>query len=102
MLEEGLANEGRHHLLLSVLHKQTHDKRGIEESFDAYITRAKLIACEVGVFSGEISQLLKGLPPPALRSSLSSSPMGILSRDYCNTVQNTMRLQSCYVMEDAM
>ena len=45
---EGLTNEGRHHLLF--LHKQVHDKRGIEEPLYAYITRAKLTACEVGVF----------------------------------------------------
>ena len=49
MQEEGLTNEGRHHLLL--LHKQAHDKRGIAESLRAQITRVKLTACEVGVAS---------------------------------------------------
>ena len=80
--EEGLTNEGRHHLLL--LRKQAHDKRGIEESLHAQITRARLTACEVGVFSREIhvSQLSKIRPPPSFRSHLSSSPMGVLSRDY--------------------
>ena len=53
--EEGLTNEGRHHLLL--LRKQAHDKRDIEEILHAQITRARLTACEVGVFSREISQL---------------------------------------------
>ena len=43
--EEGLTNEGRHHLLL--LHKQECDKRGIEESLHAQVTRARLTACEV-------------------------------------------------------
>ena len=38
--EEGLTDEGRHHLLS--LHKQAHDKRGIAESLHAQITRARL------------------------------------------------------------
>ena len=46
--EEGLTNEGRHHLLL--LHKQVHDKRGITESLHAHITKIRLTACELGVF----------------------------------------------------
>ena len=33
--EEGLENEGKHHLLL--LHKQAHDKRGIAESLHVVI-----------------------------------------------------------------
>ena len=54
MEEEGLTNEGRHqHLLL--LHKQAHDKRGIAESLQVYITSARLTVCGVGV----ISQLSK-------------------------------------------
>ena len=48
MQEEGLTNEGRHHLLL--LRKQAHDKGGIAESQHTYITIARLTACEVGVF----------------------------------------------------
>ena len=60
MQEEGLINEGRHHLLL--LHNQVHDKRGIVESLQVYITMARLTLCEVGVFWREISQLLK-IPP---------------------------------------
>ena len=78
--EEGLINEGRHHLLL--LHKQVHYKRSIAELLHAYITRARQTACEVGIFSREISQLSQIHPPPSLRSHLSSSPMGVLSRDY--------------------
>ena len=46
------------------------------------ITRARLAACEVGIFSREISQLSKICPPPSFRSHLSSSPMGVFSRDY--------------------
>ena len=42
-------DEGRHHLLL--LHKQMHDKSGI----------AKSPACEVGIFSREISKRLRSL-----------------------------------------
>ena len=38
--EEGLTNEGRHHLLL--LYKQVHDKKGIAELIQAYITRVRL------------------------------------------------------------
>ena len=38
--EVGLANEGRHHLLL--VHTQVHDKRGITESLHVYIYRARL------------------------------------------------------------
>ena len=34
-------------------HKQAHDKRGIEESLHAQMTRARLTMCEVGVFSRE-------------------------------------------------
>ena len=52
--EEGLTNEGRHHLLL--LHKQAHHIVG---SLPAYINRAGLTACEVGT-----SQLLKDAHPP--------------------------------------
>ena len=43
-------------------HKQAHDKRDIEESLHAQMIRAKLSACEVGVFSREISQLSKICP----------------------------------------
>ena len=60
--EEELTNEGRHHLLL--LHKQAHDKRNIAESLYAHTNRARLTACEVGIFSREISQLSKLHPPP--------------------------------------
>ena len=67
MQEEGLINEGRHHLLL--LHNQVHDKRGIAESLHMYITMARLTMarltlCQVGVVSSEISQLSKMHPPP--------------------------------------
>ena len=34
-------------------HKQAHDKKDIEESLHAQMIRAKLTACEVGVFSRE-------------------------------------------------
>ena len=47
------------------------------------ITRAGLTVCEVGVFSREISQLLKICPLPFLWSYLSSLPMGVFSRNYC-------------------
>ena len=73
--------EGRHAPLL-LLRNQVHDKRGITGSLHAQITRARLTACEVGVFSREISQLLKIRAPPTFRSHLSSSPMGVFSRDY--------------------
>ena len=52
MQEEG--NEGRHHLLS--LDKQAHDKRSTAESQHVYINRARLTACEVGVFFRESSQ----------------------------------------------
>ena len=51
MQEEGLANEGRHHLLL--LHKQVHDKRATAGSLHVYLNRARLNACEVGIFLRE-------------------------------------------------
>ena len=54
MQGEGPTNEGRHYFLL--LHNQAHDKRGIAESLHAYITRARLTACEVGKFLREISR----------------------------------------------
>ena len=78
--EEGLTNEARHNLLS--LHKQAHDKRGIAESLYVCITRARLTACEVDVFSTEISQLLKISLPLTSKSYYSSSPMGVLLRDY--------------------
>ena len=74
----GETNKGRHHLLL--LHKQMHDKWSVAESQQACVH--KLTACEVGVFSRKISQLSKIRPPLSLRSSLSSLPMGVFSRDY--------------------
>ena len=49
-----------------LLHKQVHDKRGIAESLHARITKTRLTACEVAIFSREISQLLKVCPPPLL------------------------------------
>ena len=73
-------HKGRHVPLLS-LPKQAHDKRSIAESLHAQITRARLTACEVGVFSREISQCLKIHPPPSFRSHLSLSPMGVFSRE---------------------
>ena len=72
---EGLTNEGRHNLLL--LHEQVHDKRGIAESLHTYITRARLTACEVSVFSREISQLSNICPPPSLWSYSYSLPRGV-------------------------
>ena len=36
---------------MKLLHKKAHDKRGITESLHVYINRAKLTACEMGVFS---------------------------------------------------
>ena len=74
-LEEGLTNEGRHHLQL--LHKQVHDKSNM------YINRTSVTVCEVGIFSREISQLSEIRPLlSSLRSHLhaSSSPMGVFSR----------------------
>ena len=62
----GLKNQGRHHLVL--LHMQAHDKKGIARSQHAYINnRARLTACEVGIFTKDISQLS---PHASLRSSL--------------------------------
>ena len=43
--------------------------------------QARLTVCEVGVFSREISQLLQICPPPSFRTHLSSSPMGVVSKD---------------------
>ena len=40
MCKEGLANEGKHHLL--ILHKQAHDKRSIAELMHAYIIRTRV------------------------------------------------------------
>ena len=45
------------------------------------INKARPTACEVGVFSRAISQLLKIYPSPSLRSHLSSSPMSVFLRD---------------------
>ena len=70
MQEEGLKNEGRHHLLL--LYKKAHDRNGIAESLQAYITRARLTVGEVGIFLKETSQLSKIHPPPSYGQSLPS------------------------------
>ena len=73
--EEGLTNEGRHHLLL--LHKQVHDKRGIAELLHAQITRARLTVCEVGIFREKYNNSQKYAHAPlSFRSHLSSLPMG--------------------------
>ena len=71
--------------ILLVLCNQAHDKRGFAESLHVQITRARLTACEVGVFSREISQISKIHTHPSFRSHLSSSPMGVCSRDYSST-----------------
>ena len=62
---------------------EAHGKKGIAESLHVQITRARLTVCEVGIFSRELSQLLKIHPPP---SYLSSSPIGVFSRDYHSPV----------------
>ena len=66
--EEGLTNEGRHHLLL--LHKQVHDKRSIAESLHVYINRVRLTVCEVGwhIFERNITSFttLENTPHPPL------------------------------------
>ena len=54
-----------------LLCKQLDDKRSIVESQYTHIYRARLTACEVGVFSEEISQLLKIHLPPFLGGHLS-------------------------------
>ena len=74
------------------LHKQAHDKRGIAEPLHAQITRARPTACEVGVFLRELSTL-KNTPTPSFRSHLSSSPMGLFSRDYGTRV--VLKLLQC-------
>ena len=50
----------------------TKGKRGIAESLHAQITRARLTACEVGVFLREISQLWENMPTPSFSHHLSS------------------------------
>ena len=46
----------------------------------------------MGIFSREISQLLKISPPPSLTSHLSSSPKDLLLRDYGTHVYHTFNL----------
>ena len=62
---------------LLLLHKQVHDKRGIAESLHAQITRARLTACEVGLFQEKYHHYWKYTHPPLYRSHLSSLPMGL-------------------------
>ena len=59
--------------------KKAHDKSRIAESLHAQITKARLTACEVGVFS-------KLRPPPSFRSHLSWSLKGVFSRDHGKSV----------------
>ena len=75
MQKEELTNAGRHNL-----HKPADEKRSIAESMHTYVTRARLTACEVGIFSREISQLSKILPPLLFEEVIKS--MGVFSRDY--------------------
>ena len=56
-------HEGRHAPFCYCLSKRM-TKRGIAEPLHVQITRARLTACKVGVFSREISQLSKIRPPP--------------------------------------
>ena len=67
---------------------------GIAESLHAYITRARLTACEVGVFLKKISQLSKIRPPPTCWNYGSSSPMGIFSRDYSISITVFLRVDT--------
>ena len=53
--EEGLTND---------LHKQAHDKKHFRITKCVHKLGNRLTASEVGVFSREISQLLKMRPPP--------------------------------------
>ena len=58
----GTHKKGGHHLLL--LHKQTHDKRNIEESLHAYINRARLTVCGGGCIFERSITTLKNMPSP--------------------------------------
>lgn len=84
--EEGLASEARHHLLY--LHKQAHAKRDIAESLHACTNWARLTACEVGVFSREISWLLKRHPPSSFSNHLNLLPMGVFWCNYESIIQS--------------
>ena len=66
--EEGVINEGRHHLLL--LRKQAHAKLSDIESQHVYIKRARITACELGVFSSNISTTLGNMPTPLFEEPL--------------------------------
>ena len=46
------------------------------------VTRAILTVCKVGVFFERNITTLENTPTPPLWSHLSSSPMGVFSRDY--------------------
>ena len=82
----GLASEYRQHLLY--LHKQAHAKRDIAESLHAYTNWARLTACEVGVFSREISWLLKRHPPSSFSNHLNLLPMGVFWCNYESIIQS--------------
>ena len=65
--------------------KSKHIARGVEESLHAYINRGGHI------FERNITTL-ENMPIPSSRSHLSSSPMGVFSRDYsiCVSLQKIL------------
>ena len=71
--EEGLTND---------LHKQARDQKLCRITKRVHKLGYTLTASEMGVFEGEISQLLKKHPPPSLRSHLNLSPIAVFFRDY--------------------
>ena len=51
-------------LIWLLLQKHAHDKKGISESVHAYINRARVITCGVGVSSRECHNSRKYTDPP--------------------------------------
>ena len=78
-------NRGRHHLLL--LHKQVHDRKDIAGSPHAYIYRARLTACELGIFSKRSIITLQNTPIPLFEEQLRSIPHWLIFGDYSSIVQ---------------
>ena len=73
-----------HHCFYCVSKHMTkaHDKSAWQKWHCRITACANNNWCEVGVLSKEISQLSKIRPTPSFSIQLSSSPMGIFSRDY--------------------
>ena len=93
MCKEGLANKGKHHLL--ILHKQAHDKRSIAELMHAYIIRTRVDQLYLmWVCFWEKYNNSWNMPTPIFEEQLKLIAKGVCSGDY-----GTLKMYTIAILE---